>query len=189
MLLGYIRFSAKEPTSDRQLEALRQAGCEKVLIDEKNGSQCEQPGFNKACALLQPGDTLVVCRLDRLACSFKQVVEHVEALQQRQIGLRSLHEGIDTNGSDGPSQLRVFTALASCERTLRSERTHTGLAFARARGRLGGRPRRITPDQVNLMAQLMKNPDASVQQICEQFDISRTTLYRYVSPTGEVRQA
>jgi DNA invertase Pin-like site-specific DNA recombinase len=188
MLVGYIRLSLQEPTPERQLEALRQAGCEKVIIDERNGARCEQPGFDKACALMQPGDTLVVWRLDRLGCSFKQVVEHVEALQRRQLGLRSLHEEIDTTGPDGPAQLRVFAALVACEHNLWSERTLTGLGIARARRRLGGRKPKMTPDMIQQAAQLIKNPDISVQQICQQLAISRATLYRYVSPTGEVRQ-
>jgi DNA invertase Pin-like site-specific DNA recombinase len=137
---------------------------------------------------MQPGDTLVVWRLERLGCSFKQVVEHVEALQQRQIGLRSLDEGIDTTGSNGTAQLRVFAALVACEHNLWSERTLTGLGLARARGRRGGRKPKMTSDRVQQTVQLMKNPDMSVQQICKTLGISSSTLYRYVTPTGEVRK-
>jgi len=99
-----------------------------------------------------------------------------------------LHEQIDTTGPDGPAQLRVFAAVVACDRTLLSERTRTGLSFARARGRAGGSKRRVTPDMVQRAAQLMQNPDVSVPQICQQLAISRATLYRYVSPTGEVRK-
>jgi DNA invertase Pin-like site-specific DNA recombinase len=153
-----------------------------------NGDRREQPGFHKACALMQPGDTLVVWRLDRLGCSFKQVVEHVEALQRRQLGLRSVHEQIDTTGPDGSAQLRVFAALVACERTPLSERTQTGLGLARARGRLGGRKPKMTPDMVQQAAQLMQNPAVSLNEICQTLKIGRTTLYRYVSPKGEVRE-
>jgi DNA invertase Pin-like site-specific DNA recombinase len=137
MLVGYIRLSLREATPEAQLATLKQAGCEKVFIDEWRGTQRELPGLHKACVLMQPGDTLVVCRLERLGCSFKQVVQRIEELQCRQVGLRSLHEQIDTTGPDGPAQLRVFAALVACEDTLSSERTHTGLAIARARA-LGG---------------------------------------------------
>jgi DNA invertase Pin-like site-specific DNA recombinase len=138
---------------------------------------------------MQPGDTLIVCRFDRLGYSFRQVVQTIEELQRRQLGLRSLHEEIDTTGPDGPAQLRVIAALVACDRTLLSERTQLGLDFARVRGRFGGRKRQVTADMVQQAAQLMQNPDVSVQQICQQLAISRATLYRYVSPTGEVRQA
>ncbi len=88
MFVGYIRLSLQGPTPEGQLAALRQAGCEKVFIDERNGDRREQPGLHKAWALMQPGDTLIVCRFDRLGCSFKQVVQNIEELQRRQIGLR-----------------------------------------------------------------------------------------------------
>jgi DNA invertase Pin-like site-specific DNA recombinase len=115
------------------------------------------------------------------------VVQNIEGLQRRQIGLRSLHEQIDTTGPDDPAQLRVFAAVVACDRTLLSERTQTGLSFA-TRGRSGGSKRRVTPAMVQRAAQLMQNPDVSVQQICQQLSISRATLYRYVSPTGAVRK-
>lgn len=188
MLVGYIRLSRQEPTPVGRLAALQQAGCAKVFIDERKGAQPEQPGLHKACALLHPGDTLVGERLACLGCSFKQVVHQIEHLQQRQIGLRSLQEQIDTAGPDGPAQLRVLMAFVACQRQLLSERTQTGLDIARTRGRLGGRRRTMTPAKLAHAVQLRKNPALSVQQICQTLGISCATLYRYVSPTGEVRQ-
>ena len=123
MLVGYIRLSFQEPTPAGQLAALRQAGCEKVFIDERNDARRKQPGLHKACALMQPGDTLVIGRFDRLGCSFKQLVQNIEELQRRQIGLRSLHGQIDTTGPDGPAQRRVIAAVVACDRHLLSERT------------------------------------------------------------------
>jgi len=188
MLVGYIRLSRQEPTPAERLALLQQAGCAKVFIDERKGAQLEQPGLYKACALMHPGDTLVVERLACLGCSFKQVVQTIEYLQQRQIGLRTLHEQIDTAGPDGPAQLRVLMAFVACQRSLLRERTQTGLDIARIRGRLGGRRRTMTPTKVAQAVQLRKNPALSVQQICQTLGISIATLYRYVSPTGEVRQ-
>ena len=111
----------------------------------------------------------------------------MEDLQQRQVGFRSLHESIDTTSSVGKFQFHVFSALAEFERDLIRDRTMAGLRAARARGRLGGRPRCMTPEQVKMAAQLMRDPAIAVKEIVQTLGVSRSTLYRYVGPTGAVR--
>lgn len=188
MLIGYARVSTEEQNLSLQLDALKKAGCEKLFTDEMSGAKRERPGLSEALDFLRPGDTLVVWRLDRLGRSLKDLIACIEQLQTRQIGFRSLHESIDTTSPGGKFQFHVFSALAEFERDLIRERTMAGLRAARARGRLGGRPKDMTPEKVQMAARLMRDPDVSAKEVCQTLGVSRTTLYRYVSPRGEVRQ-
>ena len=188
MFVGYVRVSHSAETLPLQQAALKQAGCERIVMDEVQRDPFEQLALQKALSLMQPGDTLVVWRLDRLGRSLQDVVQKVEELARRQIGLRSLQEGIDTRGPAGRYQLQAFSALAECQRTLLRERTKVGLSAARARGRQGGRKRAMTPEMVQLAAQLVKDPALDTHEICTELGVSRSTLYRYVGPNGEVRR-
>lgn len=188
MLVGYARVSTGEQNLDLQIDALKQAGCERVFSDEMSGVKAERPGLSEALAFLRADDTLVVWRLDRLGRSLKDLVARVEELRKRGIGFRSLHESIDTTSSVGKFQFHVFSALAEFERDLIRDRTLAGLRAARARGRLGGRPKGMTPAKVKMAARLMQDRSVSIQEICRTLGVLRTTLYRYVSPLGEARQ-
>ena len=187
MFIGYARVSTGEQNLDLQVDALKQAGCEEVYRDEMSGIKSERPGLQKALAFARPGDTLVVWRLDRLGRSLKDLVQNVEDLQKRDIGFRSLHESIDTTSSVGKFQFHVFSALAEFERDLIRDRTMAGLRAARARGRRGGRKHLLTPDQIAMAARLIRSKEVPVSEICKMLKVSRPTLYRYVSPTGEIR--
>lgn len=187
MLVGYARVSTGEQNLDMQIDALKQAGCGRVFTDEMSGVKAERPGLNEALTFLRPDDTLVVWRLDRLGRSLKDLVARVEELRSRGIGFRSLHESIDTTSSVGKFQFHVFSALAEFERDLIRDRTLAGLRAARARGRLGGRPKGMTPAKVKMAARLMQDRSVSIQEICRTLGVSRTTLYRYVAPDGQVR--
>lgn len=189
MLVGYARVSTEDQNLDLQLDALQQAGCEKVFRDEMSGAKTERPGLSAALAFVRSGDTLVVWRLDRLGRSLKDLIARVEELQQRGVAFRSLHENIDTGSPSGKLQFHIFSALAEFERDLIRERTLAGLKAARARGKFGGRKRSMTPEKVKLAARLMQDPAVSVAEICRTLRVSRATLYRYVGPRGEVRQA
>jgi DNA invertase Pin-like site-specific DNA recombinase len=136
---------------------------------------------------LREGDTLVVWRLDRLGRSLKDLVQKVEDLQKRGIGFRSLQESIDTTSSVGKFQFHVFSALAEFERDLIRDRTMAGLRAARERGRRGGRRRSLTPEQIAMAARLIKTREVSVKEILNILKVSKPTLYRYVSPTGDIR--
>ncbi len=187
MFVGYARVSTGEQNLDLQADALKQAGCEKVFTDQMSGAKAERPGLQEAFSFVRTGDTLIVWRLDRLGRSLKDLVQRVEELQQRQVGFRSLYESIDTTSSVGKFQFHVFSALAEFERDLIRDRTMAGLRAARARGRLGGRPRRLTPEQVKMASHLMQDPDVSVKEICQTLTISRSTLYRNVGTHREMR--
>lgn len=188
MQVGYARVSTEEQNLSLQLDELKKAGCEKLFTDEMSGAKRERPGLTEALAFMRPGDTLVVWRLDRLGRSLKDLIQRIEELQAQQIGFRSLHESIDTTSPGGKFQFHVFSALAEFERDLIRERTMAGLRAARARGKLGGRPKGMTADKVKMAAHLMKDPNVSAKEICKMMGVSRTTLYRYIGPKGETRQ-
>jgi len=145
MLIGYARVSTHDQNADLQIDALKAAGCEQVFVETASGGKAGRPVLKAALGALQPGDSLVVWKLDRLARSLKQLVETLERLQAQGIGLLSLTEAINTASAGGRLVLHMFGAIAEFERTLIRERTLAGLAAARARGRFGGRPRKMLP--------------------------------------------
>jgi DNA invertase Pin-like site-specific DNA recombinase len=187
MRVGYARISTGEQNLDLQLDALHKAGCEAVYQDEMAGAKAERPGLSEALNFVRPGDTLVVWRLDRLGRSLKDLIEKVAALQAREIDFLSLHEPIDTTTPAGKLQFPIFSALAEFERDLIRERTVAGLRAARARGKTGGRKFRLTAEEVRMAATLIQDKRHQIQAICKRLGISTATLYRYVSPTGEIR--
>lgn len=187
MRIDYARVSTTDQNLDLQLDALRQAGCGQLYTDQISGAKAERPGLARALSHLRVGDTLVVWRLDRLGRSLRDLVEQVEQLRQRDVGFRSLHEAIDTTTPSGKLTFHLFAALAELERELIRERTRAGLVAARARGRVGGRPRAMTPEKIRAAARLMSDPSLSIDEICRSVGVSRTTLYRYVTPEGAVR--
>src|SRR5574339_532031 len=186
MLIGYARVSTLEQTLALQQDALTQAGYERIFTDTASGSLTDRPGLTEAFAFARPGDTLVVWRLDRLGRSLRHLIDTVGALQQRGIGFKSLQEQLDTTSSGGKLVFPVFGALAEFERDLIRERTQAGLTAARARGRLGGRPRALDLRKVQIAQQLYHDKTNAIADICRTLRISRATLYRYVkTETGE----
>lgn len=184
-LIGYARVSTGEQDVQLQLDALKKAGCDEdhIFVDKASGTRSDRPGLDACLALLKPGDTLVVWRLDRLGRSMPHLVTMVEELLSKKIGFRSLCDGaIDTTTASGELMFNIFSALAQFERRLIQERTRAGLSAARARGRKGGR-KPVSPDDPRVKtAKLMhKKRDISINQICETLKISRPTFYRYLA--------
>src|SRR3954469_11479620 len=157
MLIGYARISTLDQTLALQQDALSAAGSEQLYTDTVSGSVTERPGLSQALSHLRAGDTLVVWRLDRLGRSLAHLIETVRQLHALGIGFRSLQEQIDTTTSGGKLVFHVFGALAEFERDLIRERTHAGLAAARRRGRLFGRPKVLVPQQVKQLQSLAKD--------------------------------
>ena len=180
MLIGYARVSTHDQLLDAQEDLLRAAGCEKILTDKISGTVAERSGLNEVKKLLRSGDTLVVWRLDRLGRSLKDLIDWVSYLETQGVALKSLHESIDTSTSTGKLVFHLFGALAEFERNLIQERTMMGLSAARARGRLGGRPKRLTADKQQLAVDLYEAKKTSVKKICELLAISKPTLYAYI---------
>ncbi len=179
MDIGYARVSTGEQTLDLQLDALRQAGCGKLFTETASGTKADRPVLAEVLGYLRPGDTLVVWRLDRLGRSLRHLIETIAALAERGIGFKSLTEQIDTTTPGGKLIFHVFGALAEFERDLIRERTHAGLAAARARGRKGGRPKKLDdPKQVALVQALYDGGQTDIATICRTLGISRATLYR-----------
>src|SRR3982751_2470177 len=180
MLIGYARISTLDQTLALQQDALTAAGCKQLYTDTISGSVTERPGLTQALSHLRAGDTLIVWRLDRLGRSLPHLIDTIRQLQERGIGFRSLQEQIDTTTSGGKLVFHVFGALAEFERALIRERTHAGLAAARARGRLFGRPKVLTPQQVKQLPTLAKDDRNTVGEICQTLGNSRATYYRYL---------
>src|SRR3954470_8865445 len=143
MDIGYARVSTGEQTLDLQLDALAKAGCGKIYRETASGAKAERPVLAEGLGYLRAGETPVVGGLDRLGRSLKHLIETVSLLAERGIGFKSLTEQIDTTTPGGKLIFHVFGALAEFERDVIRERTQAGLAAARARGRLGGRPRKL----------------------------------------------
>jgi DNA invertase Pin-like site-specific DNA recombinase len=181
MLIGYARVSTQEQTLDLQRDALTRAGCDKIFTDTLSGAVAERPGLSEALQYVREGDTLVVWKLDRLGRSLKHLIETVTVLDEQGIGFRSITESIDTTTPGGKLIFHVFGALAEFERDLIRERTKAGLAAARARGRKGGRPRKLDEKKIALLQRLHQDKTTAIQDILDALNISKATLYRYVN--------
>ena len=177
-LLGYARVSTVDQELALQQDALTAAGCYRIFTDTASGSLDARPALSEVVDQLRPGDTLVVWRLDRLGRSIRHLIDFLANLDRRQVGFRSLTESIDTTSPGGRLVFHVFAALAEFERELIRERTNAGLAAARARGRHGGRPPRLTADQVKTARRLYDQKELTVGQIGDVLGVSRTTIYR-----------
>jgi len=193
MLVGYMRVSKADgsQTLDLQRDALLTAGVEpdRLYEDLASGQRDDRPGLTACLKALREDDTLVVWKLDRLGRNLHHLVNTVHDLTARGVGLRVLTgqgAAIDTTTAAGKLVFGIF-ALAEFERELISERTVAGLASARARGRTGGRPYKMTPAKLRLASASMGQPDTKVADLCAELGITRQTLYRHVSPSGELR--
>ncbi len=177
-LLGYARVSTTDQDAALQVDALQAVGCFKVFVDTGSGSLDERPELQRLREQLRPDDTVVVWRLDRLGRSIRHLIDTMTELNDQGVGFRSLTENIDTTTPGGRLVFHLFAALAEFERDLIRDRTKAGLAAARARGRLGGRPRALTSDQVAAARGMYDQQDMTVAQIGEVLGVSRATIYR-----------
>ncbi len=183
MLVGYARVSTSDQTLNLQKDALEKIGCSKIFTDTASGAKAERMGLTEALSYVREGDTLVVWRLDRLGRSLKHLIETITELNNKKIGFKSITENIDTTTSGGKLIFHIFGALAEFERDIIRERTNAGLQAARARGRLGGRPKAKTldaPKKVALAQSLYANKNNTILEICKTLNVSRATLYRYI---------
>lgn len=181
MLIGYARVSTDDQNLALQLDAFSKLGCEKVFEDTKSGAKSDRPGLMEAFDYAREGDSIVVWRLDRLGRSLKDLIELVNRLESKGVGLKSLHESIDTTSSSGKLIFHIFGALAEFERNLIKERTQAGLEAARARGRKGGRPKALSADQQALAVKLYREKQHSIDSICKFVGVSKPTLYKYIN--------
>lgn len=196
MWVGYVRVSKSDgsQTLAPQRDALIAAGVEPIRIyeDLASGRKDDRPGLSACLKALQPGNTLVIWKLDRLGRDLKHLVTTVDALRSRHIGLKVLAGAgaeIDTTTANGRLFFGIFAALAEFERELIAERTHAGLAAARARGRQGGRPRKMDRATVMMAMAAMADPKANASEVARRLGITTTTLYAYVNGDGTLKQS
>ena len=194
MLIGYARVSKADGSQllDLQRDALLDAGVdeERLYEDRASGRLDHRPGLEACLKALQPGNTFVVWKLDRLGRDLKHLVNTVDELRDRGVGLRVLAGAgaeIDTSTANGRLIFGIFAALAEFERELIVERTRAGLAAARARGRLGGRPRKMDVAMLRMAMRAMADRDTKPQDLAQRLGITTTTLYMYVNGDGTVK--
>jgi len=180
MLIGYARVSTDDQNLDLQKDALKNAGCSKIYEDRMSGAKAERPGLATVMEYARKDDVIVVWRLDRLSRSLKDLIEMVSLLESKGIGLKSIHEAIDTSSSTGKLVFHMFGALAEFERNLIRERTNAGLQAARSRGKVGGRPKALDSNKRELAVTLYDDKKHTIKEICTMMNISKPTLYKYI---------
>ncbi|MEO0564285.1 MAG: recombinase family protein [Chloroflexota bacterium] len=187
MKIGYARVSTVEPDLNRQLDALESAGCERIYQEKLSGASRKRPQLEAMLDHLRADDEVIVWKLDRLARSLKDLVQLVNEIQDRGASFRSLQDQIDTSSAHGKFTFHLFAALAEFERDIIRERTMAGLKAARARGRVGGRPKGLSQkaEHTAIIAErLYKEKALTVREICDQLSISKGTLYKYLRHRG-----
>lgn len=183
MKIGYARISTKDQRFGLQMDALKEAGCDKIYKEIVGGAKTKREVLQQLLENTRAGDILVVWKLDRLGRSLKHLVELVNDLMEKKVGLKSLNDPIDTTTAQGRLIFNIFASLAEFERELIRERTQAGLSAARARGRKGGRPRGLSEKAESTACAaeaLYREEKLSVQKIADKLGISKGTLYSYL---------
>lgn len=180
MRIGYARVSTDDQTLDLQIDALTAAGCERIYKEHASGKGFDRPELKQCLNALRSGDTLVVWRLDRLGRSIKDLINTVNQLEGQGIGFCSVTEHLDTSTPAGKFIFHVFASLAEFERNVIRERTNAGLQSARARGRVGGRPQKLSNEDKDMICQLMRDDSNSPIRIAKRFKVSKSTVYKTV---------
>ena len=189
MKIGYARVSTRDQKLDLQVDALKRAGCERIFKDVASGSRTARPALDELLGQLRAGDVLVIWKLDRMGRSLRHLVDLVGDLVARDIGLLSLNDPIDTTSAQGRLVFNLFASLAEFERELIRERTQAGLTAARARGRVGGRPKGMPAhaESTAMAAEtLYRERRLSVADIAKRLRIAKSTLYSYLRQRGVV---
>jgi len=165
---------------DLQLDALQAAGCERIFTDKISGAVAQRPGLTKTKEMLRKGDTLVIWRLDRLGRSLKDLIDWMNYLNQEGIAIKSLSESIDTATATGKMVYQMFGVMAEFERNLNQERSEAGRAAARARGKVGGRPQKLSDSKKAMAIKLYESKQHTLKEVCGLAGISKPTLYKYL---------
>ena len=179
-IFGYARISTQNQRNQMQLDALTAHGCTTIYEEQESGKKRDRPELDDLLSKLRKGDQVVVWKMDRLARSLTDLLEIVGKIEDTGAEFVSLTEKLDTSSAGGRLIFNVFASINQFEIELLHERTMSGLESARRRGRVGGRPKKLTDADVKQMAHLMDQPDRNVRGICERFGISRSSLYRLI---------
>ena len=178
MIFGYARVSTEAQNLDTQTDALTAAGAARVFADRLSGSQRARPELDRMLDQLRHGDVVMVTRYDRLARSLQDLLEIAAIMAAKGAGFRALAEDIDTTTPAGRLVFHVFASIAQFERERIAERTKEGLAAARARGRVGGRPPSLTPAQKAEVIRLRDEEGRGIAEIARLFRVSPQTVRR-----------
>ena len=181
-VFGYARVSTEQQNLDRQLDALKKYGVDTIYNEKMTGTKRNRPELSKMLDRMTEGDTVVVESLSRLGRSTKDLIELVELFQSKGVHLVSLKESIDTSTSTGKLLFTLMSAIAQFERDVIADRTREGLRSARARGKMGGRPK-TNPDSIRKAIKLYNTNQYSVKEIEELTGVKKSTLYRNLSKT------
>jgi DNA invertase Pin-like site-specific DNA recombinase len=179
-LIGYARVSTIDQAPDLQLDALRSAGATRIFVETASGAKSDRPELKAALDYVRPGDALVVWKLDRLARSITQLIATVELLDRSGCGFRSLTEAIDTTTPTGRLVFHIFSALTEFERNIIRERTVAGLDAAKIRGRVGGRPKAMSEQDIVAAKALIRDGNLTIKQVADRMGVSDATLYKYI---------
>ena len=195
MIIGYARVSKADgsQTTDLQRDALLAEGAqeEHIYEDQASGKKDDRPGLRNCLKALREGDTLIVWKLDRLGRDLHHLVNTVHDLTAKNIGLKVLTghgAAIDTTTAAGKLVFGIFAALSEFEREMIKERTLAGMASARARGRKGGRPYKMTQAKLRLAMASLGKVETKIGPLCKELGITKQTLYRHLAPNGELRE-
>lgn len=190
-LIGYARVSTSEGKQllDRQVDALKEIGCDKIFEDKASGTDSQRSGLTACLEYLRPGDVLVVLDLDRLGRLAGELVALIDELESKEIGFKAINSPMDTTTPAGRAFLQIQAAFAEMERNIIRQRVKEGIIAARARGRMGGRPRVMTAEKLRYAQHLMADQSRSIPSICKELgDIPSSTLYHYLTAKGELKK-
>ncbi|GEM_PF-1916180 len=174
--IGYSRASLGNLKKDSQRESLKAAGCDLIIEDEEK----EPQPFNLCLEILKPGDVLVVTSLEMLGRNLAGVLKAITSITERGASLISLSEGLDSSCESGEPLVRMCHLLMGCQQAFVREKNQKGLSASRARGRLGGRKKKLSQKDINQIKGLLSRPESSVSDVAKKFGVSRTTIYKYV---------
>lgn len=187
MKFGYTRVSTNSQNPDLQTDYLLQEGCEEIFHEMVSGARAERPILEHLIEKVRPGDVIVVWKLDRLGRSLRHLIDLINTLMEKGVGLKSIQDPIDTTNAQGRLIFNIFASLAEFERDLIVERTNAGLTAARARGKKGGRPKGLSEaaEKKAIAAEaIYVKGDLSVNEIADNLGISKATLYSYLRHRG-----
>ena len=181
MKIGYARVSTEEQNLDRQLDSLKEAGCEKIFQEKITGTKKERPELDKLMEQLRSGDLIIISDLTRLSRSVKDLFSIVEQIEGKGANIKSIKESwVDTTTAQGKLMFTIFAGISQFERDLISQRTIEGLNAARARGKKGGRPK-VNDKDIKLAIKMYNSKNYSISEITKATGVSKTTLYRYIN--------
>jgi DNA invertase Pin-like site-specific DNA recombinase len=186
MIVGYARVSTQDQNLQMQLDELQKYGCFEIFEEKMTGSKRERPALNEMLKMLREGDRVVVYKLDRISRSTKHLIELAEYFEKKAVEFVSIRDNIDTSTATGRFFFRMMASIAELERDIISERTKSGLASARARGRKGGRPK-VAQKPLETALKMYQSKEYSISEIVAATKISQATLYRRIKELDNER--